>query len=335
MADPLVSIITPTYNQERYVAECIESVLGQSFTNWEQVIVDDGSSDRTVEVAESYGDPRIRCIRLPHRGMSALGESYNTALEAARGSLVAVLEGDDRWPGNKLELQVPVFEDEDVFLSWGRARLIDEEGNDIREVAALGTTQERVFLSSPDLFARLIRTNLLAPTPTVIIRRSTLDRIGGFRQTGSSLYVDLPTWLWASLQERGRACFLDRDLAHYRVHRKQTTQRHRLMMEEDHLRIVLAIEQEASPEALHAVGWDERMRADALLAGCLAQGVGCLASGDFRRARPIFARALRGARAPSDLAKATLGLLSATMHIDLLQRAFSIRSRMLSARRPL
>jgi hypothetical protein len=335
MDHPLVSIVTPTYNQERYVVECIESVLGQSYGNWEQIVVDDGSTDRTAEIVASYADPRIRCIRLPHRGMGALAESYNTALGAARGSLVAVLEGDDRWPSDKLELQVPLFQEEDVFLSWGRARLIDEVGADIREFASLSTAGDRVCLSSPDLFARLIRTNLLAPTAAVIVRRSTLDRIGGFRQTGSSLYVDLPTWLWASLLERGRACFLDRVLAHYRVHRKQTTQRHRLTMEEDHLRIVLAIEREATPEALRAIGWDERMKADALLAGRMAQGVGCLATRDFRRARPLFAGVLRDASAPRDLAKGALGLLSATLHVDLLQRVFSVRSRLLSARRTL
>src|SRR5688500_377534 len=98
MKSPLVTIVTPAYNQKRYIAECVESVLAQTYPHWEQIVVDDGSTDGTPEIVESYRDPRIRCIRLPHRGLAALGESYNTALAAARGELVAILEGDDLWP---------------------------------------------------------------------------------------------------------------------------------------------------------------------------------------------------------------------------------------------
>jgi hypothetical protein len=333
MVDPLVSVITPTYNHERYIAECIESVLQQTFTDWEQIVVDDGSSDRTADIVEGYRDPRIRYIRLPHRGLASLEETYNTALQTATGGLVAVLEGDDRWPANKLELQVPVFEDPAIFLSWGRAELIDGDGNPIREFASLSSPRERVCLSARDLFARLVRINVLTPTASVVVRRSTLDRVGGFRQTGSSLYVDLPTWLSATLAERGRACFLNHVLAHYRVHQTQTTQRHRSTMEDDHLRTVLAVVADAAPEALRAAGWDEGMKAGALVAGTLASGLGCLASGDFHLARPLFARALRDARTGGDLAKAALGLLSTAIHLDLLQRAYSLRSRIRSARR--
>src|SRR3982750_2697049 len=88
----LVSIISPVYNQERYVAQCIESALGQTYPLWEQVFVDDGSTDGTREVITGYRDPRIRLIALPHRGLASLAESYNAALAVAKGSLVGILD---------------------------------------------------------------------------------------------------------------------------------------------------------------------------------------------------------------------------------------------------
>ena len=116
---PLVSILTPAYQQLGYIRRCIESVLAQSYARWELVVADDGSTDGTPEAVEAYRDARIQVLRLPHRGLGALAETYNAALARTSGPLVAILEGDDRWPPDKLALQVPVFEDEGVALSWG------------------------------------------------------------------------------------------------------------------------------------------------------------------------------------------------------------------------
>jgi glycosyltransferase involved in cell wall biosynthesis len=133
----LVSIISPTFNQQRYVAQCIESALAQTYPNWEQSFVDDGSTDATREAIASYPDPRIRLIALPHCGLGALAESYNAALAVASGSLVGILEGDDAWPADKLERQVPLFDDPGTVLGWGRGALIDAEGRPIRVMTTM------------------------------------------------------------------------------------------------------------------------------------------------------------------------------------------------------
>ena len=86
---PRVSIVTPVYNAERFIGACVRSVLDQTFDDWEQIIVDDGSSDATGDIARGFDDPRVRYIGLPHRGLSALAETYNTALQVARGELIA------------------------------------------------------------------------------------------------------------------------------------------------------------------------------------------------------------------------------------------------------
>src|SRR4051812_46970983 len=83
---PLVTIVSPVYNQERHVAGCIESALAQTYPHWEQIVVDDGSTDRTREIVTRYRDQRIRLLALPHRGLDALGASYNAALAAGTGS---------------------------------------------------------------------------------------------------------------------------------------------------------------------------------------------------------------------------------------------------------
>jgi len=74
---PLVSIITPTYNHERFIAQCIESALAQTYPHWEQIIIDDGSTDRTAEIVARYDDERIIYVRQANQGIWRLAETYN------------------------------------------------------------------------------------------------------------------------------------------------------------------------------------------------------------------------------------------------------------------
>ncbi len=78
-SQPLISIITPTYNHENFIGECIESVLAQTYPHWEQIIIDDGSTDRTGEIVAQYNDERIKYIRQDNIGIWRLRETYNRA----------------------------------------------------------------------------------------------------------------------------------------------------------------------------------------------------------------------------------------------------------------
>ena len=86
---PLVSIITPTYNHGLYIGRCLESVLAQTEPRWEQIVIDDGSTDGTADVVGRSTDARIRYVSQPHRGITGLGDAYNLALGMARGEYVA------------------------------------------------------------------------------------------------------------------------------------------------------------------------------------------------------------------------------------------------------
>src|SRR5215472_14297167 len=126
---PLVSIITPAFNHERFIGPCIESVLGQTYQSWEQIIIDDGSTDRTAEIVRSYSDRRIKYFHQDNKGIGALAETYNCALQLSKGALIAILEGDDLWPTEKLSELVPSFRDSSIILAFGEDRDIDVDGN--------------------------------------------------------------------------------------------------------------------------------------------------------------------------------------------------------------
>jgi glycosyltransferase involved in cell wall biosynthesis len=103
---PLVSIIVPVYNGERYLAEAIESVLAQTYRPIEIIVVDDGSTDRTADVARSFSET-VRCYSQPNSGC---GAARNTGIQRAQGRFLAFLDADDLWVKEKLSVQMPVLE---------------------------------------------------------------------------------------------------------------------------------------------------------------------------------------------------------------------------------
>jgi len=218
----LVSIITPTFNQAQFIGPCIESVLGQTYTNWEQIIVDDGSTDDTAAVVESYTDPRIKYQRQEHAGILALAETYNRGLRAARGQVISILEGDDLWTADKLERLVPKFDDPDVVLSYGRT-MIMVGGRPTGKVIPSPSLERK--LGRGGLFnvppgagtVSMLLANIVGPFQcAVVIRRSALEAIDGFQYVKGLGAVDYPTILAVSLQ--GRFEYLERVVAYWRRH---------------------------------------------------------------------------------------------------------------------
>jgi len=122
---PLVSIISPVYNHEKYITDCIESVRNQTYTDWEMIIINDGSTDNTIKVIESFLklEDRIHLLDQENVGIFRLSDTYNRGLQVAKGKYIAILEGDDFWERNKLERQVAIMEsDQSIILAWGQAR---------------------------------------------------------------------------------------------------------------------------------------------------------------------------------------------------------------------
>jgi len=216
--NPLVSIITPTYNHREYIGACIESVLSQTYTNWEQIIIDDGSIDGTEEVVLQYNDKRIKYFKQENIGIWKLSENYNKALEISKGELIAVLEGDDLWPSDKLEKQVPVFEDQDVVLSWGKCGIVNKYGKILYYTSVNIPWFEKS--SRVKILKKLIQNNFI-PACTAMCRKDALLCIGGFQQPDHYPSVDYPTWLKLSLS--GYLKPINECSGFWRQHRNQIT----------------------------------------------------------------------------------------------------------------
>ena len=128
MKKPLVSIMMPAYNAGKYIGRAIESVLAQTYENWELIIVDDCSTDNTYEIAASYKDPRIRILR--HEQNMGVGPSRNDALSASTGQWVAVIDADDEWLPERLERLIKETDGrEDLFLSDLLTLCFDRDGS--------------------------------------------------------------------------------------------------------------------------------------------------------------------------------------------------------------
>ena len=141
MNNQLVSIITPSYNSAKYIAQTIESVLAQTYTSWEMIIVDDCSKDNSIEIIEKYlkNDSRIKLHQLEKNSGAAVAR--NRAIEEAKGRYIAFLDADDLWKPEKLEKQLPFMHENDLAFSYSSYDLIDEDGN------SLGTFSTKESLS--------------------------------------------------------------------------------------------------------------------------------------------------------------------------------------------
>lgn len=214
-----VTIITPTYNHEQFIGKCIESVLSQTYKNWEQIIVDDGSTDGTENIVKEYSkkDKRIIYIKKEHEGIMNLKNAYNLALEKSSGDLIAILEGDDYWPDYKLEVQVPYFKEDNVVLTWGKALEVDREGKLILEIPPEYFTK----LNNKNYKKELFYGNYI-PASTMIIKKEILLEIKGFKQYNKLYCVDHPTLL--ALIPYGEFKFIsDRALGYWVKHGNNVT----------------------------------------------------------------------------------------------------------------
>ncbi|MBN2286920.1 MAG: glycosyltransferase family 2 protein [Tissierellales bacterium] len=126
----LVSIITPTYNATRFLDDTIQSILSQTYTNWELLITDDYSTDGTWDILKEYAskDNRIKIFNL-EKNLGA-GVARNNSIKHASGRYIAFCDSDDQWTPGKLEKHIQFMEENDLALSYSSYKVIDEEGKE-------------------------------------------------------------------------------------------------------------------------------------------------------------------------------------------------------------
>lgn len=131
----LVSIIMPSYNTSKYISETIDSVINQTYKNWELIIVDDCSNDNTDKVIKKYlKDKRIKYYKNEKNSGAAI--SRNKALKLANGEYIAFLDSDDLWEKEKLEKQIKFMEENNYYFSYTKYELIDEKSNSLNKVVS-------------------------------------------------------------------------------------------------------------------------------------------------------------------------------------------------------
>ncbi|WP_374032747.1 glycosyltransferase family 2 protein [Bdellovibrio bacteriovorus] len=132
MNTELVSIVTPAYNAQAFISATIDSVLAQTYSNWEHLIVIDcNSKDRTEEIVQEYArkDPRVKCIKSPlAKGAAA---NRNTALAMAKGTFIAFVDADDLWVPQKLEKQLAFMEKNNYDFTYTAFTRISEDGSSL------------------------------------------------------------------------------------------------------------------------------------------------------------------------------------------------------------
>jgi glycosyltransferase involved in cell wall biosynthesis len=199
---PDVSVILPVYNREHSVARAIRSVLAQTLRPLELIVVDDGSTDGTRDVLDSFGS-RITVIRQPHAGAYV---ARNRGLRQSRGELIAFIDSDDAWLPDRLASQIPLMERPEVGLVFGDVVHV-RPGSDRRRVTSFQVAPPR----RGHVAAQFAWCNFV-PTSAVLVRRRCIEEAGGFAED-VSLSCDYLMWFRIAL--RHELDFIDRVVAEY------------------------------------------------------------------------------------------------------------------------
>ncbi|HWS59760.1 MAG TPA: glycosyltransferase family A protein [Flavobacterium sp.] len=322
--NPLVSIITPTYNHEKFINECIESVQAQTFTNWEMIIINDGSTDNTLEVIKKYAinEPRIRIIDQQNIGIFRLAETYNKALQIAKGNFIAILEGDDYWESGKLETQLNVMQsDAGIIMGWGKAASRVKYKKEIYQIhpVAAATNYDYYFNSPGKRIFNAVLEDFFPPL-TYLIRKDALEKIGGFIQRLPFPAVDLSTVL--ALSQLGRFHFFNEILGTWRIFPEQTTKTLSNDIIEGANNIIIEHYRSLSPEEKKNLKFDEEFILDSYkrrkIISLARSGRFKLIKKQFADARKDYIKAISlfGTREPVWKLRALVGLVFSWLHMD-------------------
>ncbi|PHM17961.1 MAG: hypothetical protein CJD30_04165 [Sulfuricurvum sp. PD_MW2] len=221
MNSPLISIVIPLYNGERFIAQTLESVLAQTYRNIEVIVVDDASTDRGCEIVRDYStkDSRLRLL-LSETNFGGPARPRNIGIEVAQGEFIAFVDADDIWKPHKLQTQLDfLVHNPDIDMLYSPAEIIDEHGT-------ISPSRKQRFLSlllrlmSPKnaiIYGNFININ------TLMLRRPLINRF-----IEEKRLVAIEDWMFhiLNLYDGMKAAVLEEALIYYRIHSASISNRH-------------------------------------------------------------------------------------------------------------
>lgn len=228
---PLVSIIMNVRNGAAFLREALDSVMAQSFADWELIVWDDCSTDDSAQIVSQYRDARIRYFLSPDE--TPLGTARDRAIRQARGEWLAFLDQDDVWLPHKLEEQMALAA-EGVGIVYGRTVWFDSRRGNIRDYDYF---HEFEALPEDDIFAELFRHACFIAMSSAVLRRSAVAEIGGVPDT---IQIVPDYYLYVAIARRYRARAIQEVVCRYRLHSgsMSSSRPNRLRLHEEPLSIV-------------------------------------------------------------------------------------------------
>ena len=218
MYNPKVSIAIPSYNHGKYISETIESILNQTFQDFEIIITDDGSTDNTVEVIKSFKDDRIKLFVFEENQGAC--KALNNCIINSKGKYFAYISSDDVWENDKIEKQVKYLdENPSTPVVFTKVKIIDEESNQFTEtdhyyysIFEQENRPRSEWLNHFFYFGNIIC------HPSIMIKRSVYDEIGLYNER----LVNMPDFdMWVRLSMKYNIHILDEKLTKFRVRKDE------------------------------------------------------------------------------------------------------------------
>lgn len=218
VSSPLVSVIIPAYNHEKYIEEALQSVINQTYKNIQLIVINDGSTDETGAVIanfiKKYNNISIEYLSKKNEGIC---RTLNKGLELAKGKYIALLASDDLYAPEKIEKQVHLMEENaNIGLVFSDHYFI--RFNEITNIKCTDYKRNirECFINNiqnVNMYSRLLTENII-PALTVLIRKECLDKVGGFDNDLKTEDYDM----WLRLSKEFPIAFIDEPLAYYRIH---------------------------------------------------------------------------------------------------------------------
>ena len=220
-SSPLFSVIIPTYNHANFLGKALESIIEQTYNNWEAIVIDNYSTDETSKVIDKYKDSRIKYFKISNDGIIA--KSRNLGIKVAKGNWIAFLDSDDTWTKDKLEICLKNIDEEVDFIYHKLEIIYDNSKSYLKRKKIVGRHLNKPILN--DLLISVIENGSAIGNSSVVVRKDILNKIGRISESKKMVASeDFNTWLRVA-QITDQFKYINSRLGYYLVHDKSSQKR--------------------------------------------------------------------------------------------------------------